>query len=46
LHADNIYLRYHRAADAENQGRLLVFKRNPDAYWLDDYLPSAAMREA
>lgn len=46
LHADHIYLRYHRAAAAENQGRLLVFKRNPDAYWFDDYLPEAAMRDS
>ena len=41
LHADHIYLRYHRAATPENHGKLLVFKRNPHAYWLDDYLPQS-----
>ncbi|MEM7112062.1 MAG: KamA family radical SAM protein [Chloroflexota bacterium] len=42
LHDDHIYLRYHRAADAEKRGKLLVFKRNPNAYWLDDYLEPEA----
>ena len=32
-----IYLKYHRAAEDQNNGRFLVFKRNPKAYWLDDY---------
>ena len=32
-----IYLKYHRAACDEDSGRFMVFKRNPDAYWLDDY---------
>jgi lysine 2,3-aminomutase len=30
-------LRYHRAADPSNTGRLLVLKRDPKARWLDDY---------
>ncbi len=33
----NIFFKYHRAADHDDFGRILVFKRNPDAYWLDDY---------
>ncbi|HML74518.1 MAG TPA: KamA family radical SAM protein [Anaerohalosphaeraceae bacterium] len=32
-----IFFRYHRAADDADSGRILVFKRNPDARWLDDY---------
>jgi lysine 2,3-aminomutase len=32
-----IHFKYHRAADDADNGRLLVFKRNPNAYWLDDY---------
>ncbi|MBN2511518.1 MAG: hypothetical protein JXB18_01145, partial [Sedimentisphaerales bacterium] len=32
-----IFFRYHRAADDADSGRILVFKRNPEARWLDDY---------
>jgi lysine 2,3-aminomutase len=38
LHGDQIFLRYLRAPAGEEQGRMLVFQRNPHAYWLDDYL--------
>lgn len=31
------YFKYHRAADDADSGRILVFKNNPNAYWLDDY---------
>ena len=31
-----IILRYHRAAQRENQGRVMIYRANPDAYWLDD----------
>ena len=34
---ENIYLRYHRAADPQEKARFMIFKRNPDAYWFDDY---------
>lgn len=34
---DRIYFKYHRAADDSDSGRFLVFKRNPRAYWLEDY---------
>jgi len=34
---DFIYFKYHRTAKDGDSGRLLVFKRNPNAYWLDDY---------
>lgn len=33
----DVVFRYHRAADPENTGRLLVFRRDPEARWLDDY---------
>ena len=36
LDRDNIFLRYHRAREPKNEGRLVVFQRNDDAYWLDD----------
>lgn len=34
---EHIYLKYHRAACIQDSGRLMVFKRNPNACWLDDY---------
>jgi KamA family protein len=34
---DNIYFRYHRAANPQEKARFMVFKRNPNAYWYDDY---------
>ncbi len=32
-----IFFRYHRAADPENAGKFMVYKRNPEAHWFDDY---------
>jgi L-lysine 2,3-aminomutase len=32
----HIYLRYHRAKDPRNEGRMLVCRRDDDACWLDD----------
>ena len=34
---DLILFKYHRAADNANNSRLIIFKRNPEAYWFDDY---------
>jgi KamA family protein len=34
---DNIYFRYHRAANPQEKARFMIFKRNPNAYWYDDY---------
>ncbi|HJL72852.1 MAG TPA: KamA family radical SAM protein [Nitrospinaceae bacterium] len=34
---DQIFFKYNRAADAENDAKFLVFDSNPDAYWFDDY---------
>jgi len=36
----HIYLRYQRAKDASLRGRFLIYKRNDDAYWLDDLEPA------
>jgi len=33
----HVYFKYHRAAEDADSGRFLVLKRNPNAYWLDDY---------
>jgi len=32
-----IYFKYHRASCDEDSGHFMAFRRNPDAYWLDDY---------
>jgi len=34
---DKIYMKYHRAADDADSSNFMVLKRNPKAYWLDDY---------
>lgn len=31
------YMKYHQAADKNNIGKLMVFNKNPDAKWLEDY---------
>lgn len=37
LTQEHIYFKYQRAAKAKDGSRFLVFKRNPNAYWFDDY---------
>ena len=32
-----IYFKYLRAADEDNGAKFMVFKRDPEAYWFDDY---------
>ncbi|MEA1869826.1 MAG: KamA family radical SAM protein [Euryarchaeota archaeon] len=34
---EHIFFRYHQSPDPEQVGSFMVFKRNPDAYWFDDY---------
>jgi len=34
---DKIYMKYHRAADDADSSNFMVLKRNPKAFWLDDY---------
>jgi lysine 2,3-aminomutase len=34
-----IYMQYHRATETCNRGRFLAFRRNDDAYWLDELEP-------
>ena len=37
LTAQHIIFKYHRAADPELSGRVMIFKRNRNARWFDDY---------
>ena len=39
---ENVVFRYHRAANPRNEGRTLVFKRNSEAQWFDDYAEAVA----
>ncbi len=34
---EHVIFKFHRAADNRNTAKVLVFRRNPEAYWLDDY---------
>ncbi len=39
LSDEQIFFRYHRPADpAQDPGEIIAFPRNPEAYWLEDYL--------
>ena len=37
---ENVLFKYHRAADPRNTGKILIFRRNPEAHWFDDYMES------
>lgn len=37
--AAHIYMRYHRAKNPEDRGQFMIFRRNDDAYWLDQLEP-------
>lgn len=35
---EKIYMKYHRAANPDDYNKIMVFNRNPEAKWLDDYI--------
>jgi lysine 2,3-aminomutase len=37
LSDDHVFFKFHRAAAVEDSARFMVFERNPNAYWFDDY---------
>jgi len=37
-----IFLKYHRARAAANEGQLALFHRDDQACWLDDLAPASA----
>jgi len=41
LDEEQIYFKFHRAAEKTNNSRFLAFRRNPEAYWIDDYEEAA-----
>ncbi len=43
LTEEQIIFKFHRAADNRNTGKILVYERNPEAYWLDDYAKPLAV---
>jgi lysine 2,3-aminomutase len=34
---EHVYLKFHQAVVSKNIGKILVFKKNPEAYWFEDY---------
>lgn len=34
---ERIYLKFHRSADFGQKAKILVYRRNPEAYWFSDY---------
>ena len=40
---NQVYMKYHRAADGEDSGEFMIFQRNPNAYWFDDYQPNVPL---
>jgi KamA family protein len=43
---DQILLRYHRARNPSDRGRVLVYRRDDDAAWLDELMPWKAGSDA
>ncbi len=37
LDTEKIYLRYHRSRNPDDESRIMVFPRNDQAYWFDDF---------
>ena len=37
MSSNNIFFKYHRAANPNDSGKLMIFRRNPEAVWFDDY---------
>lgn len=37
LTQDRIFFKYHRANRLLDSSRFMIYERNPEAYWLDDY---------
>ncbi len=37
LTEEHIIFKFHRAANHDEKARIIIFRRNPEAYWFDDY---------
>ena len=37
LTEEHVFFKFHRAANPNDKAYIVIFKRNPDAYWYDDY---------
>ena len=38
-----VFFKYNRSADVENDANFIMFESNPDAYWFDDYAESETL---
>ena len=45
LTQEHIIIKFHQAADPENLGKIMIFRRNPEAMWLDDYLKQGEVED-
>ncbi len=45
LTPEHVIIKFHQAADPENLGKILIFRRNPQAMWLDDYLEQGEVED-
>ncbi len=48
LTRENVIFKFHRAARNQDTGKVMVYRRNPEAYWFDDYsdlVEEAPLRE-
>ena len=45
VNEDLIFLRYHRAKNPADSGRLLLMERDDEAYWLDQLRPARLQRD-
>lgn len=43
LTEDQILFRYHNLVESEKNGSIVMYPRNPEAYWLDDYQTVSVM---
>ncbi|MCB2153308.1 KamA family radical SAM protein [bacterium] len=41
LDDERIYMRYHRALDPQNESRVIILKRDDEAFWLDQLEPAS-----
>ncbi|MBU0515859.1 MAG: KamA family radical SAM protein [Proteobacteria bacterium] len=37
LTEEHVFFKFHRAAEDEDSARFMIYRRNPQAYWFDDY---------
>lgn len=44
INRNQVYLKYHRARDYKDEGRVMIFHRDDEAYWLEDLVLATKKR--